>query len=100
VPLEELKLQNKERDLNATADDEGVTPHELIPRASVERTFLANLALKIGELGSAIAEVSRSWDSATPDQQRAFAVRIAERLGDGGDAMHEARREVRAFEDP
>jgi len=91
-----LQDSDKERGPNAS-DDEGTTPHELIPRASVERTFLANLAMRIGELGQAIAEVSRMWDGATEDQQRAFALRIAQRLGDGGDLMHEARREVKGF---
>lgn len=92
-------MQDNERDQNA-ADDEGTTPHELIPHASAERTFLANLALRIGELGAYLAEASRSWDRATPDQRRAVALRLQERLGDGGDAMHEARREVRAMVDP
>lgn len=86
-------MQDEEKSQDAD-DDEGSTPHELIPRASAERTFLANLALRIGELGADIAAVSRSWDSATPDQRRAFALRIAQRLGDSGDTMHETRRLV------
>lgn len=93
-------MSDKEKTPDATVDDEGSTPHELIPRASAERTFLANLALRIGELGSYLAEASRSWDGATPDQRRAVAIRLAERLGEGGDAMHEARREVRSFVGP
>ena len=77
--------------------DEHETPHELVPRASAERTFLANLALRVGALGSSAAEIARSWDTATPDQRRAFAVDLASKLGEAGDGLHEARQLVLSF---
>ena len=81
------------------ADDGHETPNELVPRASAERTFLANLAVRVGTLGSALAEASRGWDSASPDRKRALAIEFSQRLGDSGDALHEARILVRSFKE-